>query len=124
MRQMTDHTTSTINSEMTIRRMDLTDADREAVDSLADLDSHPPLEGPVIGAEVEGTLLAAISVSTGAVISDPFSRTEELRTLLELRVIQLRRRGSRRGVRFPRRRSRPAVGGSPAGSIINLPRWG
>jgi hypothetical protein len=119
--EMRHETTSTINTEMTIRRMDLTDTDRASVASLADLDTHPHLEAPVLGVEVEGSLLAAISLETGDVISDPFSRTAELRTLLETRAAQLRRRGSKRGLR---RGSRPAVGGSPAGTIISLPRWG
>jgi hypothetical protein len=120
---MTHETAPTINSEITIRRMDLADTDRDSVAALADLDSRKPLDGPVLGAEVEGALLAAISLTTGEVIADPFSRTAELRALLETRAVQLGRRGSRLGVRLPRR-SRPAVGGAPAGSIIRLPRWG
>jgi hypothetical protein len=113
----------TINTEMTIRRMDAGDSDRESVAELAALDSHQTLEGPVLGIEVEGKLRAAISLATGETISDPFSRTAELRTLLQLRARQLRRRGSKRGLRLPHR-SRPALGGSPAGTIVSLPRWG
>jgi hypothetical protein len=117
---------TTINAEMTIRRVDLTDAGREAVARLAELDSRDDLDRPVLGIEVEGTLLAAVSLATGKVISDPFSRTAELRNLLEVRAGQLRRRGSkrRRGERARRRNGRPAVGGSPPGSILSLPRWG
>jgi hypothetical protein len=111
----------TINTEMTIRRVDVDDGDREAVAELAALDSRQTLDGPVLGIEVEGKLLAAISLATGELISDPFSRTAELRTLLELRARQLRRRGSK--LRLPHR-SRPALGGSPAGTIVSLPRWG
>ena len=121
---MRHESTPTINAEMTIRRMDLTDGDREAVASLADLDSHQGLDGPVLGVEVEGSLLAAVSLSTGELVADPFSRTAELRALLELRAMQLRRRSPKGGSRLPRRRSRPAVGGAPAGSILSLPRWG
>jgi hypothetical protein len=123
---MTYESAPTINSAITIRRLDLSAGDREAVAELADLDSRPrhrPLEGPVLGVEVEGTLLAAISLDTGELISDPFSRTAELRALLEARASQLRRRGSKGGLRLPRRRG-AAVGGSPAGTIISLPRWG
>ena len=120
---MRHDTVPTITSEITIRRMDLADADRDSVAELADLDSRRAPDGPVLGAEVEGTLLAAISLTTGDVIADPFSRTAELRPLLETRAVQLRRRGSKPGLRLPRR-SRPAVGGAPAGSIIRLPRWG
>ncbi len=121
---MTGHETQ-INAEMTIRRMDVSEADIDALAKLAELDTHTELEGPVLGAEVEGRLLAAISVADGAVIADPFSRTSELRALLNLRVAQLQdRTGERRGrrSRVLGRRTRPAVGGSPAGQIISLPR--
>jgi hypothetical protein len=114
-----------INSALTIRRVDLADADVEALARLAELDSHAELEGPVLGAEVEGRLLAAVSVNTGTVIADPFSRTSELRTLLKLRLDQLQdRRQDRRRFRARRlsRRGRPAVGGSPSGQIVSLPR--
>jgi hypothetical protein len=118
--------TPTINSAMTIRRMDLSDRDHEAVGRLAELDSSERLEAPVLGLEIEGSLLAAVSLADGRVISDPFSRTDELRSLLKQRARQLRRRGARRerGLRIPRRRSRPAVGGGPPGHIPTLPRWG
>ncbi len=113
--------TTTTDSAITIRRMDLSNDDRDAVAELADRDSRDHLNGPVLGLEVEGRLLAAISLSSGAEVSDPFAPTDELRSVLELRAGQLRKRfgGSRE-----RKRSRPAVGGSPAGSIIKLPRWG
>ena len=112
----------TINSMITIRRMDLDDRDHASVAELAERDSHEPLTGPVLGLEVEGTLLAAISLDGGESIADPFSRTAELRKMLELRATQLRRR--KRRERSEGRRSRPAVGGSPPGQIIHLPRWG
>ncbi len=115
-----------VNTALTIRRLDLDDAGAAALTKLAELDSHEPLAGPVIGAEVEGRLLAAISIASGDVIADPFSRTSELRALLKLRVAQLQhRRGEHRrprGSRLIGRGGRPAVGGSPAGQIITLPR--
>ena len=40
----------------------------------------------MLGAEVEGRLLAAISLADGAVVADPFSPTGELADLLELRI--------------------------------------
>ena len=113
---MTTTDQTQINSAMTIRRMDLTDADRAALARLAELDSGRQLEGPVLGAEVEGRLLAAISLETGEVIADPFSRTSELRALLKLRAAQLQRPPRRPAARRSRmfgRRSRPALGGSP-----------
>jgi hypothetical protein len=114
-----------VDTALTIRRMDRDDADADALAELAERDSHEPLTGPVIGAEVEGRLLAAISIVSGDVIADPFSRTSELRGLLKLRVAQLQgRRGEhrRRGSRLVGRSGRPAVGGSPPGQIITLPR--
>ncbi len=89
-----------INSEITIRRMDLAGEDRAAVSHLSQLDSSETLQGPVLGLEVEGSLLAAVSLTTGETIADPFSRTAELRTLLEVRAQQVRRRSEqRRGLR-------------------------
>jgi hypothetical protein len=124
---MTTHHEAHSNAEITIRRVDLAEADIAALSRLAERDSHEqPLAGPVIGIEVEGTLLAAMSIPTGEVIADPFSRTKELRAMLELRTAQIRRRNSPRryGRRLSRRRGHAAVGGSPAGQILSLPRWG
>ena len=111
-------------TQMTIRRLDVGGADRAALAHLAELDSRQELGGVVLGAEVEGRLLAAISIETGDVIADPFSRTSELRALLKLRAAQLEHRhgGRRRGSRVFGRRSRPAVGGSPAGQLVALRR--
>jgi hypothetical protein len=119
-----------LNSEIKIRRMDLTDGDLAQVAQLAELDSAAHLAGQVLGVEVEGRLLAAIEVDTGKILADPFSRTSELRALLKLRAEQLRDRHTshnghrRRRAAFliGRRSPRPAVGGSPAGEIISLPR--
>src|SRR5215207_2080363 len=103
--------TETINNATIIRRMDLTNADHEALARLAERDSARLPQSPVLGLEVEGSLVAATSLTSGETIADPFSRSDELRSLLELRAAQLRRRGSRRGAgRFGRRRRRPAVG--------------
>ena len=99
-----------------IRR--LTEDDAGAVKRLAQLDSSHAPEGPLVGAEVEGRLLAAISLTSGDSVADPFGRTGELRALLELRAAQLRRRvGRRRRVpRFTRRKTRAALAGSPPGA--------
>ena len=114
--------TASVNTEITIRRVDLTDEDRGALLRLAERDSSAAPSGPVLGLEIEGSLIAAVSLNTGEAIADPFSRSAELRNLLELRAVQIRRRDRKRGRRLGKRR--PAVGGSPAGSIITLPRWG
>lgn len=74
-------------SALTIRR--LTAGDGPAIRRLAELDSKPEPKRPLIGAEVEGRLLAAYSLPAGEGIADPFSRTAELLALLELRATQL-----------------------------------
>lgn len=103
---------------LTIRR--LREDDRAAIERLSQLDSHSAPKGDMLGAEVEGRLVAAISLASGEVIADPFSRTGELRALLELRLAQLRRREGRGrrllGALQPRQRP-PALAGSPPGAI-------
>jgi hypothetical protein len=112
-----------MNASMTIRRMDLREEDRAPLARLAELDSNRPLEGPVLGIEVEGRLLAAISLSTGRTIADPFSRTRELTELLRTRTAQIRRR-ARKSKRSRRPGGSPAVAGGSAGRIATLTRWG
>ena len=92
--------------------------DSSTVKRLAQLDSSRALQGPLLGAEVEGRLLAAISLTSGESVADPFARTEELRALLELRAAQLRRRArrGRRLRRLTRAKPRAALAGSPAGA--------
>lgn len=98
---------------LTIRDLD-DHSDHEALARLAQLDSRPAPPAPLMGAVVEGRLLAAVSMQTGEVIADPFSRTGELRTLLELRASQLRHRDTApRRARAPRTaRPRAALAGS------------
>jgi hypothetical protein len=83
--------------QLSIRRLDSNSSDREALDRLAGLDSADRPRGEVLGAELDGRLIAAISVSTGAVVADPFTRTDEARAQLELRASQLRRAGDAHG---------------------------
>jgi hypothetical protein len=83
------------------------DSDRAALVRLAERDSAGRPPAPVLVAFCRGEAHAAISLSTGAVIADPFHRTAELVRLLELRAVQLAelerpRRG--RGLRLRRRR--------------------
>jgi len=95
---MTNETTQTIG----IRIRYLTAADAQAVERLAQLDSAGVPDGKLLGAEIEGRLLAVTSLEDGTTIADPFSRAGELRDLLELRAAQLRHRGparSRFGIR-------------------------
>src|SRR5688500_3899354 len=75
---------------VTIRRLDA--ADGPAVNRLVQLDSADVPKGELIGAEIEGELVAIAPINGGETVADPFSRTGELRALLELRAAQLRRR--------------------------------
>ena len=73
--------------------------DEHSLRRLAALDSAAMPPGPVLVAEVGGELRAAISLSDGAVISDPFHFTEELITLLWARAAQLHEATPKRTVR-------------------------
>jgi len=57
---------------------------------LAELDSRPPLVGPVLIGEIGGTPAAAVSLADGSVAADPFRPTATLRQVLRMRVRSLR----------------------------------
>jgi hypothetical protein len=101
--------------EITIRA--LGPADEAAVRRLAGRDSTRMPEGRLWGAMMNGELVAARSLSTGERIADPFTRTAEVRALLDEHVSHLngasRGRDRRRG--FLRRRSRASLPSSPPG---------
>ena len=112
-----------INTGITIRR--LGPSDDAAVKRLAELDSGNHPSAPLLGAEVEGRLLVAMSIPSGESVADPFSRTKELRDLVGVRVAQLKGRDSASGrFRRNRTRSRGTVGSSPPGAggrLLTLP---
>jgi hypothetical protein len=83
------------------------DGDQDVLRRLAQLDSTQVPPAPLLVAEVEGQPVAAISLATGESFADPFSRTGDVRALLELRAAQLGRRDHKRR-RRPRPRARPA----------------
>jgi hypothetical protein len=87
----------------------LTDAaDGRALQRLAELESRSfPPPGPHLVAVTEGRVDAAISLSTGDVIADPFRRTAELCDLL--RVHARTRRVARDDRRARGARPRPAL---------------
>lgn len=58
--------------------------DRRTIARLAALDSAPIPFGPVLLAEVDGQPRAALDVTDGRVVADPFARTAELVSLLRL----------------------------------------
>ncbi len=53
------------------------DGDSRVLSELAQLDSARPLHGDVLLAETESGPLAAIELSTGRTVADPFRRTAE-----------------------------------------------
>ena len=57
-----------------------------AVRRLAYLDSQRPLRGDALVAQVDGELLAAISLDDGRVVADPFTHTADLVELLRMRA--------------------------------------
>jgi hypothetical protein len=63
--------------------------DDAAVTRLAQLDTARWPRGELIGAELDGHLVAAISTTTGEAIADPFRRTAEIVDVLRLRASQL-----------------------------------
>lgn len=63
-----------------------TDQDVRALQQIAELDSQRPLGGKILIGEIDGTPAAAISLSDGRAISDPFQATELLRQCLRMRA--------------------------------------
>jgi hypothetical protein len=86
-------------------------ADDRAVADLSVLDSAPRPAEPVLVAEVDGSLWAAVSLADRRAVADPFRPSGELVPLLRERAGQLRPPARRRGwaagrhpqVRFPAR---------------------
>ncbi len=74
--------------EVTVRPLDPA-SDHPALVRLAALDSADIPHGELIGAELDGSLVAAISLSDQRLIADPFTQTDGVRSLLELRAAQL-----------------------------------
>jgi hypothetical protein len=60
-------------------------ADLASLERLAALDSRRIPTGELFVAEVEGRLLAATSIDTGAIIADPFEHTAAIVELLRVR---------------------------------------
>lgn len=83
--------------QISIRRLDRDGADREALLRLAGRDSASIPDGDLLGAELGRRLVAAISLSNGELVADPFTPTAGARTLLVLRAAQLGGAGSNLG---------------------------
>ena len=69
-------------------------ADAKALQRLATLDSARPLAGDAVVAEQDRSLVAAVSLSDGTAIADPFRPTADIVGLLRARAAQLQRRYS------------------------------
>jgi hypothetical protein len=67
--------------------------DARALARLAALDSATPLTGPVLVAEVNGELIAALALHSGRAVADPFRPTVTALRQLRLRRYELLRRG-------------------------------
>ena len=71
---------SVMTSPITIRRS--TESDATVLRLLAELDSAPPIDGPVLIAVQGDRPVAAISLDGRREIADPFVRTREVVALL------------------------------------------
>ena len=89
--------------------------DEPALWALAALDSTRLRARPLVIAERDGELRAAVALDSGRVIADPFHRTDELVDLLELRAEQLRRRAAERSGAPARGRTRLVARAAGAG---------
>ena len=87
--QPEDDGTATLEPEsITIRP--LREEDVAAVELLAELEERPVPPGPLLLAEVEGTVEAAIGLEDGRTIANPFSGSASAVSLLHVRAAQLR----------------------------------
>jgi hypothetical protein len=81
--------TPTVEPE-TITIRPVCEDDAEAVERLAELDERPVPDGPLLLAEVEGTVEALIGLQGRETIANPFSESRAAVTLLHVRAVQLR----------------------------------
>lgn len=77
--------------QIAIRRLDPDGPDRHELERLAGRDSATAPSGDVIAAERDGRMLAAMSLTTGKLVADPFLPTAAARTALVSRAGLLRR---------------------------------
>jgi len=90
-------TPGTAIERVTVRHARAEDAG--ALERLAALDSAHAPGGPLLVAESDAGIVAALPVGSGRPIADPFEPTAEVLALLELRATQLREgRKPRRGL--------------------------
>ena len=68
----------------------LREADGAELRAVAERDSRAVPTGIVLGARLDGRLVAARSISDGHAVADPFVRTAEVQRLLAERAAQIR----------------------------------
>jgi hypothetical protein len=71
-------------------------ADWPALGLVAELDSSSLPAAPLLVGERDGRLIAALSLSDGTVVANPFVPSADVVALLELRARQISRQGHRR----------------------------
>jgi hypothetical protein len=92
------HTTEYTSEPLTIR--DAGAADLSALSEVAQRDSARMIDCPAVVALTGGEVRAAISLSDGAVIADPFHRTVEIVELLRAHVRAMARTARRSPVHY------------------------
>lgn len=75
-----------VGAEQDLRVRLADERDAAALEHLARLDSALPLSGDVLVAELDGTLAAALALSSGRVIADPFRPTAGVVRVLHARA--------------------------------------
>jgi hypothetical protein len=81
--------TPTLEPE-TITIRPLQGGEEDAVARLAELEERPVPAGPLLVAEVDGSLEAAIGLDGCETVANPFSESRAAVTLLHVRAVQLR----------------------------------
>ncbi|HWI73422.1 MAG TPA: hypothetical protein VNT55_15805 [Baekduia sp.] len=76
--------------------------DHAVLARLAALDSRRPLTGPVLVAERDGRILAALATADGRAVADPFAPTADLVALLRLHASADSSAAATRGAPGPR----------------------
>jgi hypothetical protein len=96
------HAGPSVSAERSVTLRLASPADQGSLGRLAELDSSTPPAHPVLLAEVDGRLLAALGLPDDTAVADPFHRTADLVDLLRARAHQLDgNRRMRRAGRLP-----------------------
>jgi hypothetical protein len=86
--------------DLTVRRARPSDV--QALAALAALDSARPLTGERLVGEVDGQIVAAVSLHDGRAVADPFESTADVVEILRLRTAGARSAAARPRPRRPR----------------------